>query len=270
LQYHNYPAQTIKLLDKMAATNVILKEQYLDFLKCRRFRQTLLCHAEVQVNHQPEARCLREMYIASRAQPAAPPVDLTAGKLAEFSGPRGGKVGTDYAVAKAALVHLAGIYPKPLSFPSLLEAARKLTGATVADGADDEAETLAEILLRIYGTGLLDLYTRGPDYVLEVSERPVASAVARLQVARGLTIANLRHVNVELEDDLGRELLQLLDGTRDRERLLDDLAAAVSSRGALLNQAGRPEPDLEIIRAVLSTGLETNLQKLAQLCLLVA
>src|SRR5262245_5720859 len=95
LQYHNYPPETIKLLDKMAAESVILKEQYLDFLKCRRFRQTLLCHAEVPVNHQPDPRCLREMFITSRAQPAAPPIDLTSESFVEFVGPRGAKVGTD-------------------------------------------------------------------------------------------------------------------------------------------------------------------------------
>src|SRR5215471_15255025 len=162
LQYHNYPSETIKLLEQMAATNIILKEQYLDFLKCRRFRQTLLCHAAVDVNHVPDARAVIKMFIASRAQPVSTPVDLSAAVVVEFVGLHGGKVATDYPTAKAALAHLAEIYPRPLSFASLLDVARKLVGHSGAGATDDDAETLSEILLRIYGTGVLELYPRGP------------------------------------------------------------------------------------------------------------
>jgi methyltransferase-like protein/2-polyprenyl-3-methyl-5-hydroxy-6-metoxy-1,4-benzoquinol methylase len=269
LQYHNYPPETVKLLERMAAENVLLKEQYLDFLKCRRFRQTLLCHAEVRLNHEPDPQCLRDMFIASRAQPTAPVLDLKSRNLAEFTGPRGGKVSTDYPLAKAALVHLAGLYPKPLAFNALLEAAHELIGEP-KEIMNDDAETLSAILMRIYGTGLLVLYTHGPDYVMEVSERPVASPLARFQIEHGLTVANMRHVNVEIEDELGRELLKLLDGTRNRESLLEDLTAAVSSGSILLTEEGTPVKDVGRIRSGLSRDLETNLQKMAKLALLVS
>jgi methyltransferase-like protein/protein-L-isoaspartate O-methyltransferase len=270
LQYYNYPSETVKLLDQMAATNIILKEQYLDFLKCRRFRQTLLCHAAVEMNHVPEPRQVTKMFIASRAQPAATPVDFRAGIVVEFVGPRGGKVATDFPLAKAALAHLAEIHPRSLAFDCLLDVARKLTGETGAGANGDEVATLSEILLRIYGTGILELYSRAPEYVVEVSERPVASPLARFQVERGLEVANLRHVQVEIEDELGRELLKLLDGTRDRGLLLEDLGAAVKSKKVLLNEKGAPLEDLDEIRRVLSRDLEANLQKLAKLALLVS
>jgi methyltransferase-like protein/2-polyprenyl-3-methyl-5-hydroxy-6-metoxy-1,4-benzoquinol methylase len=270
LQYHDYSAETIKLLDQMAATNIILKEQYLDFLKCRRFRQTLLCHAAVTVNHVPDARQLTGMFIASRAQPVITPVDLSAGKVVEFVGPRGGKVATDYQLAKAALAHLAEIYPGSMAFPSLLDAARKMIGEPAPVDGGEEVETLSEILLRIYGTGVLELYTRAADYVVEVSERPAASPLARFQVERGPAVSNLRHVEVEVEDEIGRELLKLLDGTRNRDALLEDLAAAVISQKLLLTKDSKPEEDADEIRSVLSKDLEANLQKLAKLALLVS
>ncbi len=37
-----------------------------------------------------------------------------------------------------------------------------------------------------------------------------------------------RHTAVELDDDLGRRLVTLLDGTRDRAALLQDLASESS------------------------------------------
>jgi methyltransferase-like protein/SAM-dependent methyltransferase len=269
LQYHNYPSETVKLLEQMAATNIILKEQYLDFLKCRRFRQTLLCHAAVDVNHVPDSQPVSKMFIASRAQPVATPVDLAPSVVVEFVGPRGGKVATDFPLAKAALAHLAEIYPRPLAFASLLDASRKLVVANGAVASGDDVETLSEILLRIYGTGVLELYPRAPDFVVQVSERPVASPLARFQVERGPDVANLRHDQVEIEDEIGRELLRLLDGTRNRDSLLEDLAAAVSSGKVLLNEEGQPLRGEDEVRRVLSRDLETNLQKLAQLALLV-
>jgi methyltransferase-like protein/SAM-dependent methyltransferase len=268
LQYHNYPSETVKLLEQMADTNIVLKEQYLDFLKCRRFRQTLLCHAAEDVNHVPDARPVTKMFIASRAQPVATPVDLGPGVVVEFVGPRGGKVATDFPLAKAALAHLAEMYSRPLAFAALLDEARKLVGKSSTVTTGDDVETLSEILLRIYGTGVLELYPRAPDFVVEVSDRPVASPLARFQVERGPDVANLRHDQVEIEDEIGRELLRLLDGTRNRDSLLEDLVAAVMTRNMLLNEVGQPLRDQEEVRLVLSRDLETNLQKLANLALL--
>jgi methyltransferase-like protein len=157
-----------------------------------------------------------------------------------------------------------------MAFPSLLDAARKMIGESAPVDGGEEVETLSEILLRIYGTGVLELYTRAADYVVEVSERPAASPLARFQVERGPAVSNLRHVEVEVEDEIGRELLKLLDGTRNRDALLEDLAAAVISQKLLLTKDSKPEEDADEIRSVLSKDLEANLQKLAKLALLVS
>jgi hypothetical protein len=75
--------------------------------------------------------------------------------------------------------------------------------------------------------------------------------MARRQVEAGEpAVTSLRHQRVELGDDLARDLLLLLDGTRDRAAL----AAAMRERGA-----GR---DAE-------RQLEKNLDRLVQLALLV-
>ncbi|HMH45169.1 MAG TPA: class I SAM-dependent methyltransferase [Pyrinomonadaceae bacterium] len=264
-QYHIYPPETAKKLEQMANESVILKEQYLDFLKCRRFRQTLLCRAELKLNSRPNPRAIVNMHVASRAKPVDSAVDLSPGKVAEFVGPHGGKIATDLPVAKAALIRMAEIFPRPLAFAELLDTARQLVGTQTSD----DAEALSSILLSIYGTGLLDLYPRAPDYVAEVGEYPMACPLVRLQVERGSIVTNLRHITIEVNDELGRHLLKLLDGTRNRSKLLDDLTQAVIEGNVLSDEQDATIPDTREVRETLTRGLEENLQKLAKLALLV-
>jgi methyltransferase-like protein/2-polyprenyl-3-methyl-5-hydroxy-6-metoxy-1,4-benzoquinol methylase len=267
-QYHIYPAETVKLLERLAQESVILKEQYLDFLKCRRFRQTLLCHSKLKLNSEGDSQPIADMFVAACAKPANSEVDFRPGVVVQFVGPRGAKVSTDYPVAKAALVHLADVYPRTVAFPKLLETARGRAGKIGDEEQHDEREALLAILLSIYGTGLVELYPRAADYVSEVSERPLASPLARFQIERDSLVTNLRHISVDVTDEIGRQLLRLLDGTRDLEMLTQDLTAAVISAKGLLDSDGLPVRDHVRARAMVTKDLELNLQKLAKLALL--
>ena len=109
------------------------------------------------------------------------------------------------------------------------------------------------------------MFPRAPDYVTNVSERPKASALARWQLANGAVVTNMRHINVEVEDELGRQLLMLLDGTRNRETLLEEL-----SRRPILEENKAPIQDPRRARERLARKLEENLEKVAKLALLVA
>ena len=77
--------------------------------------------------------------------------------------------------------------------------------------------------MRAYAANFVQLHVWAPAIVSAASERPVASALARLQAAQGTRVTNLRHGSVEVPDELGRRLIVLLDGTRDRAALLREL-----------------------------------------------
>ena len=91
--------------------------------------------------------------------------------------------------------------------------------------------------------------------------RPSASPVARWQIERGPMVTSVFHFSVQVEDELGRELLRLLDGTRDRAALVDELFRFLRRKDALAQPDQDPARTLETIRA----ELERNLQKLARL-----
>jgi methyltransferase-like protein/ubiquinone/menaquinone biosynthesis C-methylase UbiE len=272
MQYHIYPPATTALLGKMAAESVILKEQYLDFLKCRRFRQTLLCHSEIEIKTEPQVRVLLTCYLASSARPQTEVVDLSANSVETFLGDRGAKVSTDYPLAKAALAHLAEIYPLSIHFSELVQIARRACGMESENNAEaqEQEETLADILLHAYATGMLELYPRAPSYVTTVSSHPATSAIVRQQIQAGTIVTNSRHMNIQVEDELGRQLLRLLDGTRDREMLLQELTALFTSGQATFGDAdGRDDKSLPSSEEI-AHDLDKSLKKLADLALLTS
>jgi SAM-dependent methyltransferase len=202
-------ADTIHLL---AQGDRIKEQQYLDFLKCRRFRQTLLCRQELALDRQPAAGRIPGFCVSSPARPVQDVTDPGSDEAVEFQTPDGASMSTNLPLAKAAILYLAARWPLAVPFG-------ELPGASAA---------LADLLLKIYTSGLLELHLAPSRFTLEASERPRAFSLARLEAESGSLVTTLRHTTVELDDDLGRRLVTLLDGTRDRAALLKDLASESS------------------------------------------
>jgi SAM-dependent methyltransferase len=179
----------------------IAREQYLDFFKGRMFRQTLLCHAGIE-RREPAPAVVQGMLATSPARPAG----NAAQERVEFRGPDGVSLTTDHEELKTALTRLGAAWPHALP---------------VAELTSDDA--VREALLQAYAMHVVQLHVWAPALATEPSERPVASALARLQAARGTRLTNLLHASVEVPDELGRRLITLLDGTRDRAALLREL-----------------------------------------------
>lgn len=274
MQDHIFPPEVTDTLRKLAKSSIILKEQYMDFLKCRRFRQTLLCHKGISLDRSLPPERVKNFNIATTARPVSPAPDLSSSSVEEFRTPKGARMATDYPLAKAAMMCLGEIYPQSLHFNELVKRARSRLGDSGHRGHDpEETGVLAEILWGTYTAGVIELHVYTPRCAEEVSERPVASPLARLQVqsANGeAVVATLRHVSVNVEDMIGQQLLLLLDGTRDRAALLDELAAFVKSSVAAKQQRGEAVVDLQKALDELSNELDQNLAKLARLGLLIA
>jgi hypothetical protein len=208
---------------RQLARDPIDKEQYMDFLKCRRFRQTLLCHAGLPLNRHIESAQMRQFHV-------------TTGRLRDQQ-PE--KIPGDHPVAKAALSALIEAWPAALSFDELLR--------RVSPGDD---LLLCDMVLGFFACGLFQLHVEPPRFAASVSERPRASALARLQARTVPYVTNLCHAAVHLDDAPSIRLLMALDGTRDRSALLEELRPVAG-------------PDLE-------QQLERSLQGMAKLALLEA
>jgi len=269
-QIGRFPPHVTDALSELG-DDVTAIEQYMDFLKCRRFRQTLLCHQSLELDRTPTPEQVNDFYVASPARATSAEPDIHARTVEEFRGPKESAIKSDNPLVKAAFLHLGEVWPHSPHFGDLLTAARARLGRETGHDADlaEDTRMLGGTLLKAYAAGLVELHVHAPRFVLEVSERPVASHLARLQVQDGEKVTNLRHVSVAVEDSLARSLLQLLDGTRDREALISDLTALIDAGAVPLPRGGLSVGDRQIVQSRIVDELDAKLVQLARLALLV-
>ena len=281
----NLPAKVSATLREMAQ-GIVEMEQYLDFLQHRSFRQTLLCHEAISLNRTLTPKRVRNLYAASCAEPVNSEMDIHSTSVDQFRGTNGAVLSTYHPITKAAMLHLNEVWPQAVSFDALLDVARarlaapggtdyqstlRSRGGHASDVAfDHNAHALGASLLKgfRYDKSLMELATHAPHVVHQVSERPVASLLARLQAQDGAIVTSLRHERVNL-DEFNRYLLLHLDGEHDREALLASLLAGPMAGGILkMEQDDRPVEDAEKVHHLLIDVLERNLHRLARTALL--
>jgi hypothetical protein len=179
----------------------IEREQHLDFLRCRRFRETLLCRQGVVLDRDPGPARMPDFLFAAPARRA---------EGGEIEGLNGIRIAPGHAELEAVVGALGDSYPLPLPFAEL---------APYAQSRD----ALAEILFALVRSGFATLHVYDFPCEETVTPRPRASRLARWQAARSSVVCSACHIPVQLEaSDL--RLLPLLDGTRDQDALAGEIA----------------------------------------------
>lgn len=274
------PPQVAEGLQHLAS-DVVELEQAVDFMHNRMFRRTLLCHQEIELPPRISLEAVQDFWVTSRARPALPDPDLYSVSVVKFQSGEGIAISTDHPVSKVALDYLAEQWPAPVHFFDLLETACARVASRTATDSDtpseigdrsSDAEVMAANLLTAFGydSSLVDFHSYLPAFSPNVSERPVASTVARYQTQQAGHVTNLRHERVTL-DNLDRFLLYHLDGSHDPAALLDRLMDGPVAQGVLTVQSEGEEPVTEDqVRAILAAEIERRLDWLACAALLVA
>ena len=210
--------ERLEALNQLAGNDSVAFQSYLDFATYRRFRQTLLCHANIPLRRDQILQQAEKLLIAS-------PLKFTAEQPAgtfHFANTRGhGTIQTNNPHLVRVLRRLEQIWPRAVPCPELLDS---LPGSVPESQQNNLRNELLQTLLGLAAPNLVELRAHEVRLAAGVSAQPTASLLARLQAEEGSFITTLLHVHVELEDELGRRFLRLLDGTRTREALAEALA----------------------------------------------
>ncbi len=262
----NFSPQVAETLRKIAP-DIVRMEQYMDFVRNRTFRQTLLTHANVPITRALNAQSVREFHIASAARAVSSKPSVDQGVPEQFRSNNNATLSTAHAITKAAFLVLAEHWPQTMLFEALvLAAAARVAGnvAEVPDAAQLEAmrARLATDLFQSYSAGLIELRIRPIKVGVAGAVKPVASPVARAQAGRVGLVTNLRHESLQM-DPFNRQLMLLLDGTRDRDALVAGLGKALREGTLEVKHNGQPLTDPESVTKVLYDAVNENLPKLA-------
>jgi len=192
------PPPLKQALDSLG-NDVVTFEQYLDFLSGRAFRQTLLCHHGIPLDHRRRWEPLTDLYFAApvtkqESKPTDPPGSIRYGGLLGRSAPV-----ADRSV-QAALGHLGSVWPAIVPFEEL---------CTAAGGA---SEVLGQHLLQLAEASFVKVHAHRFRLAPAISEKPRGSALARRQLGDRF-LANLFCEAVALTEPLGQAVFAQLDGT---------------------------------------------------------
>ena len=250
------PADVLNIITQFSK-DFIDYEQYLDFLRARSFRQSLLVHTD--------APLVRQITPARIASLSAFPTFAAHVALAEinrdeksvrFNNALGHTVDSADPLFKAILRTLADAAPMTLSVDEIVAAIPptddKMTAATWR-------EIVCMRLLEAFGTGLVRLVKDPPqtDYAV-IDERPKVSAVARVEAGFGKTVTIKGHQGQQW-DFVHLKIVGLLDGTRTRGEL-GQLLAESHRKGEFKFADGTDNMPATIVTAKLAALLDHILQ----------
>ncbi len=195
------------------------REQLLDLLTHRAFRQSLLCHSECSVRERLNEAVVRSAYVISTLRHRSSP----GGGPQRFESRGGFAVDIAEPAVVQALRQLQNSWPSGAWFGDLINSTpAKLSESDALAAASAELEqqqqSLANVLLAGFVERAVELHSIIPAYASCLSERPLASPLARLQAETESLVTNLRHDLVRLEPD-ARAAIRYLDGTRSLDEL---------------------------------------------------
>lgn len=197
--------QALGPLDRLA------REQYLDFIYFRRYRESLLCHANALsrfVVQPPRALGMHALASLNLRRAATPEPKPDA-----------------HADARALQAYLLARWPISVPVAELADW-RHRTLPAAGEGLSHRPIEL--LLAELFVGGLVDLRTMPFSAVATLGEYPEAFAAARGINRDSDVLPNLYHEAIKFPDPDVRKLLGLLDGTRTREELVAAIGGPLS------------------------------------------
>lgn len=268
----NFPQSVHETLSRIS-NEIVRTEQYMDFVRNRTFRQTLLVKSDVQINRNVSFQSVEKMLIACPLQPVNKDMNVQSNQVETFRAPNGIEINTPHPLIKGAFLHLAEVWPQAVSFDELLHKAvsRITSGAVIQGNADLEVQKqlLGTDLLTAYAANLVVFRTEAAGFVTSISERPKASDLARTQAAAQNFVTNQLNEPIVI-DAFAIALLGILNGKRDHTQILDELVEMVRKGQLNVQRDGKNIADNAQLRQTLEPVMKECLEKMAKAAVLVS
>jgi methyltransferase-like protein/SAM-dependent methyltransferase len=232
----NLAAPVAKALSQ-GISDVLRMEQYMDFIRNRMFRSTLVCHREQRLDRNVDSARVMELFVAAGVKDDRTAEAKSPGQE-NFAALNGVRFHTNDDLTKAAIRILAAAWPRAILFEELFADAARASGKTQISPEADRRR-LAANLLSLYASNAVEFHSIPSGFVTSAPERPRTTPLVRLQASRKARVTNLRHESLPV-NEIERRVLRLLDGTRGRPEVVSELVAGVVAGQLSLKRGGQP------------------------------
>ncbi|MBY0406927.1 MAG: methyltransferase regulatory domain-containing protein, partial [Rickettsiales bacterium] len=256
------------------STDIVRTEQYMDFIYDRRFRSTLLCHADHILSRTLHSTQMLEGYVYNRFTfpEGFKDQDIAGMGLTKFTAASGLVLTTDDPLTLCLLKELATAPDTTVSTRAILDGAserlKKLKHPAAKSPKDQLDDALCQLLMRYLFMGGVMYYVSPLTHITEAPKKPKVFEMARKEATFQPWVTNLRQENVNLTP-FDNKLIALMDGTRDQAGLCKDLLPFFETQELVMSEQEVPITDPKILAQRLPEFVETSTQRYAALALLV-
>ena len=251
------PAKTLKELN----LNLLATEQYMDFLRNRMFRSTLLCHADSKLDRSVDPARLSGLEVTSNIT-----LKEQLGKKDNtiFLNLHGDELTVNDPITVELFTQVASLGRKSKPCDELIESVVKvLSSKFEIKDAEVVKSDIGRVLLNGYFKKMVDLIV-GPLSVRHAASiNPEALPLARWQASNGLKVSSPRLDMIDADQFVGK-FITLCDGTRDRAALIEAMAESLGKHEFILNENNKPIKDPDRARKVIETLYNGVLNNLIQ------
>lgn len=222
----------------LANVPLIRKEQYMDFIRNRTFRKTLVCHAEARLNRMISVWELEKFHLALSKPAEMGEPDETGVVQVQIGN---STLSSRDPLVLGSLRYLNDNHPNLVPFAQMFEVAVASLPAgspTVTHEGPFSKQSLLTAFTTALFSGMIDLAIHPPKFVRQVSERPEVTPLARWQAERGNRITNRRHEMVKL-DVLTRYFVRRFDGRHHVVQLRQELSEQIRTGQMKLQDGDR-------------------------------
>ncbi len=248
-----------------AVNNIVQQEQYMDFILNRRFRSSLLCHKDRAVNRNLKPASIMNYALSTLIQPDGEAHDPK--QPVTFRAPGGATFTSASEIAATLYLTLSESGKRPVWAADLVKKVQKKLKLKSSDAVE---ATLIQAGLQLALRGFIALHSDAPAFVEIVSEKPVASPLARYQASLPgcASVTNVLSATIGT-DVLTAFCLALLDGTNTTDDLIEAAVEKALSGAITISKDGKKLTDAGNIRSEFAVKIPVVLKNFAGQALLI-
>ncbi len=262
----NLPEKFSKELHKN--NNIVVSNQYMDFIRNKRFSCTILCHDNIKIERKLKTEEISRFYLRINAKPTT---KITENMIFDNSNITfqvlNIKMSSDKTFVKAVLYILWQNRFKLISYNTLFQELK-----TMLNKSNKETHQALQVeanLFRMALAGLVELSCYPSQHTIHLSEKPMVCPLARHQAKTQNSITNRNHQNIKLEN-IEAHVLQLLDGRHQISDIQEEILSKIDSGELnILDAQKHPIMNHEQKHKIVEAFVHKALERFCQIAVLI-